>query len=261
MGFFKKVKKYALPAIGAVLGSTILPGIGYGISALGGAAIGSGVGSGISTYSSTKNIGDALKSAGLSAAGTYAGGSIGEKLFGATGSVGNLGSVGNPGNVISEVGPYGYNLGATAANQAGAGLANASIGSVLGGAYGSEMANNTFGGGTEDTSIGYRGPTPFSPKQADAAELPASLSALGSLTDTQKSSNLANQGVYGSGIGPDEQKYFMNLLNRRLVDKGGNTSDLNTINPIERSYLSKLGLSGYANTNSLLEAMSKWSPA
>lgn len=257
MGLFKKIKKYALPAIGAVLGSTILPGIGYGITALGGGAIGAGLGSAASTYSTTHNFADALKSGILGGGGAYLGGQLAGNVIGSRlGTVGGTIGESAANSVTGSLGGMAGAAGATASNT----LMNTGIGSLLGSAYGSEMAQNALGPDME-RPMGYYGPAAFRPTRQGEKAAPASVQGLGSLTGEQKTTNLANQGVYGSGNGPEEQSYFMNLMNRRLVDEGGNTSDLNAINPIEQSYLQRLGLSGYGNSRDLLEAMSKWSPA
>lgn len=244
MGFFKKIKRAILPTVGAILGSAILPGVGT--------ALGSGLGSLAS--------GADLKGALLSAGGAYAGSAIGGNLFGAGGSVGNLGTVGSLLSGASNVGPQfisgiGTNLGAI--------LGNAQIGSVLGGFAGSQYAENAM----KDSEAkpqqlpAAAGPDPFKPKQEAEKALPSSLSGFASLTPEQRTSALATQGVYGGGIGPQEQEYFLNQMNRKLVDPMGSTSDISGLAPIERSYLERLGLGGYGNTSSLLEAMSKWSYA
>lgn len=246
-----KFLQNSLPTIGAVIGTTIAPGIGT--------AIGAGLGGTAEGLTKGQSIGSSLKGGAFDAAGAYAGNTIGsaigDKVGGALGdSVGNTVS-----SVGSHLDPYYAQI---AANAIPSGIGGASIGSALGGAAGMSMANNAMHDSSpqmqSQSSQSVTGITPFSPKQEDAQQIPASLSGLGSLTDQQKSSNLATQGVYGGGNGPQEQSYFENLLNRRLVDQGGNTSDLSQVSPIEQSYLQKLGISGYSNTNSLLEAMNKW---
>ncbi len=93
-------------------------------------------------------------------------------------------------------------------------------------------------------------------------EAPPSLSGLGQLTPAQRTSNIATKGVYGEGADTPEQKYFLNQINRRLVDESGNVdAGMDDISAIEQSYLQKLGLGGYGNTSNLLEAISKWKPA
>ncbi len=241
----------SLPTIGAIIGTTIAPGIGT--------AIGAGLGGTAEGITKGQSIGDSLKGGAFDAAGAYAGNTlgstIGEKIGGTLGD--------SVGNTISSVGsnadPYFAQL---AANALPAGIGGSSIGSVLGGAAGLSMAGNAMR--TPDRPMQAAsaqtvpGITPFSPKQEDAQGTPPSLTGLGSLTDQQKSTNLATQGVYGGGNGPQEQSYFENLLNRRLVDNSGKTSDLSQVSPIEQSYLQRLGISGYTDTNSLLEAMNKW---
>jgi hypothetical protein len=255
-----KFVQNSLPTIGAVLGS--LSPLGPGV----GTAVGAEIGGTVKGVTQGQSLGSSAKNAVPGAIGSYVGGQIGDfagnQLGGTLGrTVGDVTAANTGVNLGQSV--AGDSIGNWIGNVApsiGMGIGKASIGSVLGGGLGMSAANSMQSHAPMPT-MGLTGPTPFKPKQQDEQTLPASLTGLGSLTDQQKSSNLANQGVYGGGNGPQEQSYFMNLLNRRLVDQGGNTSDLSKVNPIEQSYLSKLGLSGYGNTNSLLEAMSKWSPA
>lgn len=206
--------------------------------------------------------GDALKSGAF----TYGGSQLGSALGGS--SIGrSLGISGTVGDALGStaqnaVGPSFMNLGLgsilgnSTSNAIGASLANTSLGSALGGYAGNSLANP--GKSTPQNSQ----PAGFVPKQQTQQDLPSSLSAFGSLSPEQQSSNIATQGVYGGGAGPDEQSYFMNLINRRLVDQAGNVDqNMSDINPIENSYLSQLGLGGYGDSKSLLEAMSKWKSA
>jgi hypothetical protein len=225
MGFFKKFKKFILPAIGAVIAGPI----------------GAAAGSAVSSYTSNHNIGQAL-AAGF---GSYAGGQIAGNVLGPSlGTVGSTAFDGLPSNALSNF----------ALNSIPGELANTSIGSVIGSSVGSDLASNTFA----SSPSGPSGPAQFTPQQGDPGETPASLTGLGSLTNDQQSTNLANQGTYGSGNGSQEQQYFLNLLNNKLVDESGHTNDLGTLKPIEQSYLQKLGFGGYGDTSSLLEAISKW---
>lgn len=230
MSFFKKIKGFALPAIGAIIGSAV-PGVGT--------ALGAAIGSGASSYSSNHNIGQAL----AAGAGSYIGGQVAGNVLGNTGTVGGALFDHLPGGELSSF----------AQNVLPSALANTSIGSALGSQIGSNVASNAFAP-TQTPS----GPTPFSPQQEAQQDTPASLNGIGSLTSDQQSTNLANQGVYGGGNGPQEQSYFENLINRRLVDPSGQTQDMSSLKPIEQSYLQKLGFGGYGDTSSLLEALSKW---
>lgn len=231
-----------MPAIGAAL-APFTAGTSLAISP----AIGAAIGSGISSYTSDHSLKNAL----LSGAGSYAGGQIAGNVLGdKLGTVGGtLDSVGNS----AGAGAFANFAG----NALPASLTGSSISSMLGGQLGSDLAKNSFGD-AQDGSLASSTPSPFAPSQQDAKEAPASIQGLGSLTADQQSTNLANQGVYGGGNGGQESDYFLNLINRRLVDQSGQTSDINTLKPIEQSYLQKLGLGGYDNSNNLLEAISKW---
>lgn len=209
-------------------------------------------------YANTGKLGASLLKGGLS----YAGGQLGSSI-GAASSLGGQtlgGALGEASNSITNAAQAlgGSTLGAGVSNYLGQGLGN-----LLGGYAGSQLGENV----AESLSSSLSGPPdmtnfqPYKPHQDSQSELPSSLQGFGSLNPTQQSSNIANQGVYGGGLGPDEQKYFTNLINRRLVDPNGNVNNLSSLNPIESSYLQKLGLGGYGNSNDLLEAISKWQAA
>lgn len=119
------------------------------------------------------------------------------------------------------------------------------------------------GGGTTQSpssSIGA-GLSSFTPERQPGLAPPASLANYtnSALSPDQTLSGIATKGVYGGGNGPEEQKYFLNLINNRLVDQTGHVAnDMSGINPIENSYLSQLGLGGYQNPNDLLRGISNY---
>ena len=238
----KKLKSAILPTLGALIGSAVLPGVGTAlgasISSAGGAAIGSGIGS----YAGNHDI----KSALLSAGGSYLGGQLGNK-FAPASSSGTVGS--NVFNALPDgpISNFAQNtlLPASIANMGAGQVAGSYLGSQVGEGYGASMQEPA-------------GPTPFSPSRQDQKDTPNSISGLGTLSPEQESTNLATQGVYGGGQGGQENDYFLNLINRRLVDDSGNVGSMDTLKPIEMSYLQKLGLGGYGNSNSLLEAISQY---
>lgn len=234
MGFFKKIKKIALPVIGAAIGAE------FGMPQLGAA-----LGSGVSSYTSNHDLGSALAAGAGSYLGSSIGGSIGDSL--GLGSVGDFSSAAGLGNAFGLEGTIGSSL------------ANTGIGSILGGAYGSGNFSSDSTPKPQISGIaGAQGPTPFQPSQESAQDRPLSLAGLGGLDPQQQATNLATQGTYGGGLGPQEQSYFLNMENRKLVDQSGQTQAQNTLSPIEQSYLQKLGFGGYGDSNSLLEAISKW---
>lgn len=235
MSFWKKIKRFALPAIGALLAPVTFGGS---------AALGAALGSGVSSYTSNHNIGQAL-AAGL---GSYAGGQIAGNLAPNLGTVGSTAFNSLPGGTATNL----------ALNAIPGEVANTSIGSIIGSNVGSDIGSNAFAKQPTPQFAADASPPPFNPSQEEQQSTPASLTGLGSLTSDQQSTNLANQGTYGSGNGPEEQSYYLNLLNRRLVDSGGNTSDASNLKPIEQSYLQRLGFGGYNNSRNLLEAISRW---
>lgn len=232
----RRIKKIAGPLIGAAVGSAI-PGIGT--------ALGASLGSAGGTLASGGNLKQAL----LSGGGSYLGAQLGGQFLGG----GNVGSAltNNLGNIAGN----------TIANALPAALTDASVGSILGGYVGNSIGEDlgmSLSGGKQQTSQGVAA---FSPKRAELGEVPANFQGAGALSPEQQASNLATQGTYGSGLGPDENQYFLNLVNRQLVDESGNVGDTSTLSPIESSYLQKLGLGGYSNSNNLLESISKWKKA
>lgn len=99
---------------------------------------------------------------------------------------------------------------------------------------------------------------PFNPSEQSPMTAPGSLQQYSSLDPFQQATNIATQGVYGRGNGPQENSYFLNLLNRQLFDQGGNlAANTNSINPIENSYLSQLGITGQ-NPTDILKGISQY---
>lgn len=236
--------KKALPIAAAIAGSLLLPGVGTAA----GAAIGAGTASAGLNYSQTHNLGQALKAGVISGGGTYAGNVIGGSLGAGMGTVGDAAVSSLPANAF----------GSYVGNSIPAAIGSTSIGSVLGGYAGNSIASDMTA--PKPKANPMAGPAPFQPKQQAEAGMPASLSGLSGLTGGQQATNLATQGVYGGGNGPEEQKYFVNMENRKLVDKSGKVSDMSGLTPIEQAYLQRIGLGGARNSKSLLEAMTKWSP-
>lgn len=220
------------PIAGAGLGTLLLPGIGTGI----GASIGTGLETGIKTGNPLAGI--------LAGGGSYLGGSL---LSGAGGALS---------------GTVGSTLGSTAANVLGPSIANTSLGSLAGGALGSSLGESIGQSLNPSSTPSLGGDSPFHASRDAAMSIPGSLSQFAGATPDQQSTNIATQGVYGGGEGPDEQKYFLNLINRRLVDDTGKVaSDTSSINPVEGSYLNQLGLGGYSDPNDLLKKIQGYSAA
>lgn len=236
----KSLRKSILPIIATVVGTAV------------GGPAGGALAGGAYNYSQNHNLLGALASAG----GSYVGANLGGSLAGGAGGFGPGGTIGSAlnagigpdlaGSLGSIIGPsnFGANLGSTLGSFAGS-----SIGSDLASSLVPQTAGNVQGEGAT---------TAFKPKREEQKQTPFSLQSLGSLNPEQLSSNIATGGVYGGGQGPDEQDYFLNMVNRRLVDDAGRVDEnLNDVNPIESSFLSQLGLGGYTNAQDLLEAISK----
>jgi hypothetical protein len=135
---------------------------------------------------------------------------------------------------------------------AGNALGSGNVGGLIGAGVGTTMAQNA----TEQDIQGNIPIAPWSPTRASGYSMPSNLGYMGGMNPQQQTSGIATQGIYGGGAGQDENQYFLNLINNRLMDTGGNnTGDLS---PIEQSYLQKLGLGGYQDENELLRNMESY---
>ncbi len=103
---------------------------------------------------------------------------------------------------------------------------------------------------------------PFTPKQPAAATQPFGLfnsspggQQFSTLDPMQQRSYLATQGSQGGGIGDESKNYYLNLLQRNLIDEHGQQQNINSaLLPVERNYLSTLGLPT-GSTGDLLQAL------
>lgn len=237
-----KVLSKILHIAAPIAGGLLLGPAGFGLtSALAGGAIGGG----LDALASGKGIKGALETGGLD----YLGGSIGNSLF--------------PETVGSAIGSTASNaVKSGLGSSIGGALTGTSIGSALGGYAGNSIANGLTAKAQPSTNVNPTSllPAAFKPTNQAQIQVPGSLdnSQFSSLTPDQKTSNLATQGVYGGGNGPQEQQYFTQLVNNQLVDPSGKVSPTSSLSPIENSYLSQLGFGGYSNSNDLLGAISKW---
>lgn len=219
------------------------------------------------TYGSTHNFLDSLKSGALTGGGAYLGGQVGNALLPGLGSFGDkLGMAGSEAGPLAGSflnsnigGSVGSGIGNFAGNAISAGL-NTGIGQAVGGAVGQSIGSSLSPQKNQTQGNYSTADAPFVPTQQTAINAPNSLSNLSNLSPLQQSTSLANQGVYGGGLGSQESNYFLNLENRRLVNKDNSLNSLSDLTPIENSYLSKMGLGGYGDITSLLKAMSQWKP-
>lgn len=235
----KKLRSIALPIVsGLALGP-----VGLGLTS---AAAGAAIGSGAYNYSQNHDI----KSALLSGVGSYAGGKLAGNVFGDLGTAG--------GAVNKALGTsFGQSAANALPNAAAASLFSTPLNSIIGSQIGSSIGE-TLVPQTSGNVKGEGAATAYKPSREAEKAAPPSLQSFGSLSPDQLSSNLATGGVYGGGQGPEEQDYFLNMMNRRLIDDSGNVDEnLNEVNPIESSYLAQLGLGGYSNAQDLLQAISR----
>lgn len=249
----KSIWDIVAPIAGAALGS-VVPGLGTGI----GAALGGGLGSGLSKGVETGNPLAGLTSGVIGAAGSYAG----SQLLGPTlGNIGSTTSAASGGTTAGLMGaPVAKSLGDSALSGVGSLFGSSTPGELAGGAIGSGVAQSAF----DPTKMGIvggpsTGAPPFSPSRSGDMALPGSLSGYAGLDPNQQASNIATRGVYGQGNGPTDNQYFLNLINRQLVDPSGNVAgDTSSVSPVEGQYLNQIGLGGYSSPNDLLQKISNY---
>lgn len=102
---------------------------------------------------------------------------------------------------------------------------------------------------------------PGQPGGGASVGMPSSLAGMSGLTPLQQATGLATQGVYGGGLGPQEQGYFKNLVQNQLVPSYGQTAQLSSLAPIENTYLSNLGFGNPSSSSSLAQELSQWNPS
>lgn len=216
------------------------------------AAASSGIFTGIKTGNPVAGL--------LSAGGSYFGGQLGSSV----GSSINSGPLSlTPANALGKIfGGEAIGSLAPIGSFVGNALGSSTIGSIAGGAIGGSLGDNL---GTQlgqqlnpMNTGGGQGPPGFSPSRAAQMATPQGLSQFSSLDPFQQATNIASKGVYGGGQGNDENQYFLNLINRQLVDPNGNVQNQSSLNPVESSYLSQLGLGGYNNSTDLLKGISQY---
>lgn len=248
MGFLRRITRAVTRPISSLAdaipgGNIIIPAAISMINPAAGAAY---------TASSAYGKGASLGKSLAAGAGQFVGSNLGGSIASGTG--------GTIGGALSKT--LGNDLGEFVGTNLGSGIVGQNLGQVIGSGIGGNIGQSLAGADNIKTSQdnGASGPTAFHPSQESAQNAPTSITGLGSLTSEQQASNLATQGVYGQGGGPEEQSYFLNLLNRRLVDTGGNVQQAD-VSPIERSYLQRLGINATGDNSNLLEAISRWRQA
>lgn len=237
--FFKRIKKIALPILGAALGS-VVPGVGTALGAGLGAAAGS------------KLAGSSLKDAAIAGLGAGVGAGF---LGSGSGSVaGNLTQ-----NSVTR--GLGESLATGSLGRIGTAIGSASVPALTGAATGmsiSGLANGVMA----PVDIGQTSSAPslaipqenLDTSAPNPMALPSSMSNLQGLSDIQQTSQIATQGTEGSGgVSREGQDYFVNQIRRRL-----NTTPQMGLLPIEGSYLNRLGVNFQpGQTRSILEGIAR----
>lgn len=257
---FKKYIIYKALILEVKIGKSIWDTVAPIIASIGAVAIGqpelipiaAGIGSGVTTGVETGSPVSGLLSGIGSGLGSYAGGQLlGPELGGIGGSANAISGGATPGFLGQDLGGFAGNA---LAGQTLGGIA----GSTVGGSIGSDLGTMAGGMLNPMNSGGGSGPPGFSPTMSPQMGLPQSLSQFGNLNPNQQASNIATKGVYGGGNGPDETNYFLNLMNRQQFDQNGNLGSSVNSSPIDQSYLSQLGISGYNDPTSLVKGISQY---
>lgn len=120
-----------------------------------------------------------------------------------------------------------------------------SMGGIAGGAQGGQAQPMTAPqsdlGEVEKTFTPKRGSDPTKPFDLFTRDIGGQ--SFGSMDPTQQRSYLATQGSQGGGLGDEDKNYYLGLLQRNLIDEGGQLGNMNeALLPVERNYLSRLGL-------------------
>lgn len=91
----------------------------------------------------------------------------------------------------------------------------------------------------------------------DAMELPSQLSALQGLSDQQQLSSIATDALYGAGADNQARDYFLNLLQRNVMNDQGQAQGFEDQLPIVRNYLQQLGLP-IGSTQEFLQGLARY---
>lgn len=264
---------------GSYVGSNLLGGIGAGGDTASGVAGTAGSGGAPIPNAGTSLLAtgapsqvDNLIGAGTSGSSNlFSGGGSGLTGGGFGDSLAGQGISSSAGNAASSGGVSGL-LQTPMSSVIGQATGSPSLGSTLGQLTGSGNVGNalgsTAGGALAQNAISpimsgiVGGPSTGSPPPGIQPNmtLPGDLSQFGGLDPNQQLSNIATQGVYGNGLGGQDQQYFLNQLNNQLTTGPGQYSNISNVSPIEQSLLSRLGLGGFGDTQSLLTAMNSWQP-
>lgn len=202
------------------------------------------------------NLGTAANTAPLGVAAAAPSGGFLSDMFGSSSPANNISGVAG-GNNISGAG----NTGGSLFDQAGSYIANNPLTTATGLLAAGAGLNNALSSSSTPTSNLGSSLSSFTPSQQPGLAAPADLANYtnSALSPDQTLSGIATKGVYGGGLGPQEQQYFLNLVNNRLVDQTGKVAnDTSSLNPVENSYLSQLGLGGYSNPTDLLRGISQY---
>lgn len=195
--------------------------------------LGAAAGAAYGNYITGSSPSDSLQAGALAGVGNYVGGQLTDGFVGS--DLSSLGSVGN--SVATGIADYGGSIG----GQLLASNTGAIIGSVAPsflGASGAQQQPTELYSYTDPASQALQKELSFKPVRPSEQDTPDFLSGL---TNLQKRSNIAAQGVFGGGVEQDTQKYYDNLLQRNLISDTGRVEDINGLLPVETQYLQKRG--------------------
>jgi len=133
-------------------------------------------------------------------------------------------------------------------------LAGGPVGAAIGGGLGLLAGNNQKQQSMPAPTISA---PQFTPTRPQAATRPSTLGDLSNLDPMQERSALATRGSQGGGLGQDEQNYYLNLLQRNIMDESGNVGNTESLLPVERQYLNQSGYATDTGMNFLKSVQSK----
>lgn len=116
--------------------------------------------------------------------------------------------------------------------------------SLLSQAYGQPATQQT----TAPSKVNYTRP--------DLPMLPQSLQYLQDMTDLQRRSNIAGEGLYGAGTDRDITNYYLDMLQRGVIGEDGSIGDVSLL-PIETQYLQSLGID-YGTGQDFLDSVARY---
>lgn len=104
------------------------------------------------------------------------------------------------------------------------------------------LFNSYFGDPLMNLPSSVQNPSIPTLNRPEQMALPGQLSALQGLSDQQQRTAIATDALYGAGADPESRNYYLNNLQRTLMNDQGQAQGFENLLPIERNFLQSLGL-------------------